>query len=483
MTRHPPVIQVDAMARVPARVLRDPVGLVQALTIENPTASGDDRFYPLARIDDAWDEVVVPRAFDVRPWLKPRYSDIATVSDLDSIEWPHVNLGDRSPALGPNEHLRYDQGPAWASIAPPPANPWGRILALGCGKGKTVLSLKLAQLRAVPTLVICHTLNMMETWGRTAVDLFGASPHQIGFIGGGLKQWNRDLVLATMPGVLSNWPREFYSRFGLVIMDEGDLLGARHLSKILPLFVGERLLVTATVERSDGMEALYYNHVGPVVFSDIVPDMQPRCFFLDSPVPASVIVTKGKRNPKKIRTPTERQAWNGFVGRPTANMPKTVSFIEEHCPERAAWEMEVVTELLSEGRKVLFLGERVEGLRQQHRRAVAAGLSSGLALGSSHMEQSEVDAALRNSDVVWAIQQIAKRGLNQPDIDTVVLQYTCYSDANRLQQTVGRALRYIEGKDPLVVVLNDPAVPCLVNNAEKVAAWLALQGYDVEWYE
>jgi len=480
-----PAIHIDNVVRVPLELLPDPVGLVHALTLESPTGSGSDRFHPLARIDERWGEVIVPRAFNLLPWLKPKKQYVIH-DNVAFWPWRRVTLGDRTPELGPNKFIAYDQGPAWEAISRTPHRPYGQILALGCGKGKTVLALSLARKRGVPTLVVCHTINMMNTWAQTAVDLFGVDPSRIGFIGGGKKTWpGKDLVFTTMPGVLSgSLPPQFFSTWGLVIFDEGDLLGAKHLSKILPLFMGERLLVTATVTRSDGMEALYFHHVGKVVYEDTRPDLEPRCYVLDSPVPPFVWVEEGTRKKKRKKQTTERYAWNRFVNRPAPHVPRTVSFLVDHVPERFAWEMEVVGELLGEGRKVLFLGERVEDLKRHHDAAVKLDWESGLALGSSHMTDDEVKAVLRDCRVIWGIQQIAKRGLNQPDIDTIVIQFASFKDENRLQQTVGRALRFTDGgKDPLVVVLNDSNVGCLNNNAVEIVAWLQRQGYAVEWYE
>lgn len=493
-------ITIDAVTRIPREHLDNPLHLIQDLVLENGSwhagmastgKTSVPRYFALAQEDRISDEVTVPRAADVVRYLKRGLvGEVSVYSELlDRSWWPRVWLGDGDPELGPHAQIPYDQKPAWQAISASPEWPWGRILALKCGAGKTVLALKLARLRSVRTLVVCHTLNMTRTWSEmAAADWCLDYPREFhGSIGDGTVDWeNRDLVFSSMPGLLCRqYPPEFWSRWGLVIFDEGDLLGASHLQKMLPLFLGERLLVTATVSRRDKNDSLYRMHVGEVCFEDTIQDLVPECLIVDSPVPRMVQVMS-PRTGKETYVSSEQMAWSPYLKRLAPNIPKTITFIKNNCLSRQGWCLKVVKDLLDQDRKILFLGERVAGLQDFNARAqeLWSEYSSGLVLGASHMSLEECEKNLEQCNIIWAIQQIAKRGLNQPDVDTVVIEYASFKDPNRLQQTVGRCLRYYEGKmSPQVLVLNDANVPCLDDKAQYMSSWFQRQGYKVSWFK
>lgn len=491
-------ILIGAETLIPLEYVSSEAGLIHHLTFENGqwhaskrsgVENNQPRYFHLAHIEG--DYMAVPRAWDASEWLIEQ-APIQAELLARSFWWPHTKLGTDNVVLGPNEAIRYDQSKAWEAISKRPDWPWGRILALGCGKGKTVLALKLAHLRAVPTIVVCHTINMMQTWSETAASdwclKYPMNKH--GFIGDGMNDWKgRDLVFTTMHGLLAReYPPEFWERFGLVIFDEGDLLGAVQMSRILPRFLGERLLLTATVERSDGHEVLYYHHVGKVVYEDTKPDLAPKVLVLDSPVPREMYGIKrykrgGRWFTKKGMMPTEQTVQRGAMHVP--HIPRTINKIRE-CTERFEWAFDAVAELLFLDRKILFLGERVDELKLLHQRTQEElyAYKSGLALGKKHMKPALIATNLQECDVIWAIQHLAKRGLNQPDIDTVVIQYASFQNPGRLRQTIGRALRYQKGKkEPLVIIMNDARVPIINEKAMSLARELEGEGYELEWYE
>lgn len=494
---------------VPVEHVIDPLGIVQELTFKNanykpkaeytyygiPGKKGglrligrDERvdysqFQMAQFVDD--DYLAVPRSYDIFSKLRalPEGVFYTTRTPFDNgSPFRHVTLGKDNIVLGPNSSIRYDQGPAWEALHTPNEYPYGRTLVLGCGKGKTVLALKHAFHRHVPTLVVCHTRQMCSAWSDTAAAPWALSlPYsRHGFIGDGKIDWRgKDIVFSTMPGlVCREYPQEFWDYFGLVIFDEGDLLGATELSQVLPKFLGERLLLTATIERPDGHDELYYNHVGPICFYDDVPDLSPRCVVLDSAVPA--IDGQGREVTQKIW-------WRSPGGGPilVPHIPKTLTNITRLFPERRNWAMQIVKDLLDEGRKVLFLGERVAELKAFDRRSKLEWpeYKSGLTLGGQHTTPAEIDEVLKSCDIIWGIQHIAKRGLNKPSIDTIVIQYSCFRQVGRLKQTIGRALRYHEGKKaPLVVILNDPQIEVFDNMARTLYVMLQQLGYEMSWH-
>ena len=489
-------ITIGARTIVPIEHLESPESALIDFTLENGAWSqGSDlpRYFAEAELlknsDGEPTAIAFPRAADLTPWLRKSVrSKVPIVAEaLDHSMWPRIELGDRTPDLGPNEHIQYDQGPAWEALKKEPFRwPFGRILALKCGAGKTCLSLRLAQHRGVRTLVICHTLNMAKQWSAEAVDLLGLPADRHGFIGDSRVEWeDRDIVFSSMPGLLCReYPPEFFYRFGLVVADEGDLLGASKMREILSIFPGERLLVTATLKRKDGNDALFYLHVGEVCFLDTEDDIIPDVYVLESPVEdfVPVISKSGKIDYK----PSEQTVYNRAYRRHFPHIPKTISLLANY-EERSQWCLRVVRQLLDDGRKVLFVGGRVEDLKRFHASAIEnwPHKTSGLILGKQHgISAEEASDALKNSDVIWGIQQLAKRGMNERSIDTVVLQFSQFNEPGTIRQLVGRACRYHpDKKKPLVVLLNDRQVGCLDANTHKIVEQLESRGSEVTWYE
>jgi len=472
-------ILIGSQTSIPRELLRDEVRLVSDLTIVTSSRTGK-AFYCLAEEDIETDSYLVPRAIDITPYLKSvARTHLCILAEPLEREywWPPVSMTlQHVPPLGPNEAIRYDQAPAWKALTSPPVWPWGKILALGCGKGKTFLGLRLACVRDTKTLVVCHTNAMIDTWTTLARDLFGIAEEDIGVIGGKRIEWeDKKIVFSTMPGILCRqYPEEFFTDFGLVLFDEGDLLGAEKMSRMLPLFLGERVILTATPERRDGAHVLYEKHVGPIAHYDVQPDLQPTCYVIDSPVPA-----------KASGESMQGYCWSRFTQKMEPHIPRTINKLSAYSP-RFWWALDTVRALLSEGRKVLFLGERVEELKQLNTcLSERTKYTTGLALGMKHMPKgAKLDDILASCDCIWGIGKIAKRGLNEPSFDTLVIQYASFNDPNILRQVIGRVLRYQEGKqDPLVVILNDPEISCMSKNATRLAHRLERDGYKLEWYD
>lgn len=505
MTTHRPIL-VKERLHIPLEYVRNPFEVLDALRIKNtgykaPPAMElfgtkdkgcirilgkedlyDYSYFEMGQIDPKNDYLVVPRAFDIWKYLYPPPEGENYPCESDLLvpnKWRTVNLGQDNIQLGPNDLIKYNQTEAWEALSAPMEFPYGKILGLGCGKGKTVLALKLAYLRHVPTLVICHTRQMQNAWSDTAAApwCLNLPKFRHGFIGDGKCKWrNMDIVFSTMPGLICrNYPDEFWKYFGLVIFDEGDLLGATELSQILPKFLGERVLLTATVDREDGKDQLYYNHVGPIIYHDIEPDLAPHCIVYDSKVPDTD--KEGKDVVIKI-----------FMDPPGAyvpHIPLTLSNIVRQFPERREWASNIAYRYLEEGRKILFLGERVQELKLYNKAAQEywPKYKSGLALGGQHTTPEEIATTLKTCDIIWGIQHIAARGLNEPAIDTVMIQWMCFKKEGRLRQTIGRALRSKIGKkQPYVVLLNDPKIDVFDRKAELLTLMLKNSGYKVEWY-
>lgn len=136
----------------------------------------------------------------------------------------------------------------------------------GTGTGKTVSALNLAAERGRSTLVITDREYLsFEQWIPEAKDKLGLSDDQIGIIQGANCEYHKPFCAGIARSIIDNeYPPEFYSAFGTVILDEVHKFGAKSMAKILMMFTAEcRLGMTATTKRGDGAQRVYTDYYGP----------------------------------------------------------------------------------------------------------------------------------------------------------------------------------------------------------------------------
>lgn len=140
------------------------------------------------------------------------------------------------------------------------------IIQLPTGKGKTILGLYIASQLSCKTLIVVHKDDLVDGWKKDIAFAFDNKVHA-----GLIKAKSRDvghfITIATVQTLnrLSDEELEnLYSTFGLVIQDEMHHCPASSysvVSKFRPLY---RLGLTATPERSDGLDhimTLYYGGI------------------------------------------------------------------------------------------------------------------------------------------------------------------------------------------------------------------------------
>ncbi|MBL8603985.1 MAG: DEAD/DEAH box helicase family protein [Myxococcales bacterium] len=143
------------------------------------------------------------------------------------------------------------------------------VVVLPTGAGKSYVA-ELAMCEAQrSTLVVAPTLDLMNQWYEVLHTAFGC---EVGLLGGGYHE-PRDITVATYDSAALHMERHG-NRWGLLIFDE-----VHHLPSPTFLLSAElslapfRLGLTATLERSDGREALLDERVGPVVYARGIKDL------------------------------------------------------------------------------------------------------------------------------------------------------------------------------------------------------------------
>lgn len=244
-------------------------GVRNALTFLISDKMGGSRYLQLYK--ETHDHIIVPRAFwDVR--------DLAfEVVDCRPASFKPVSI---------ISHVRLDAKNASSDTQARAVDAIlggvGGILQLACGKGKTVVSLHVASLLSVPTLIVVGNTNLMKQWA-DEIERHLEVPDGVGLIQGDVCDWKKPVVLSTYQTLANradDLPEEIRRWFGLGIFDEGHHTAAPWFCRTVDLIYGYRLILTATPDRIDGAHVVYNFHVGSVLYKDLKQDLVPHFQFL-----------------------------------------------------------------------------------------------------------------------------------------------------------------------------------------------------------
>lgn len=411
------------------------VGPIQK-ALEFLVGSREGEPYTIKMWETTRNHIVCPREF-LPPSEYPKY------------KFPYVDL---RPQFGKAEFedlvipRTEEQVVAWHALA---MNDNG-ILNLACGKGKTKLSLKKIAQKGVPTLVIVPDGGMLEQW-KESIKGSDRTPQglrvngEIGIIQGTTFDWKRPIVLALVTTLAlkirdGKIPEEFFRYFGLIVYDEVHQIGAPVFSQTAWPFYGDRIGLTATVQREDGLDPIYRYHIGEPFYSDLKQDLIPYVYFQKTPatLDQELAVRNGSVNVSMLRSMLGVSPW--------ANNYRY-------------W---AIREALEQGRKILCLSHSKQQLRLFH--AMFPG--SGLII--SETDRTQRLDVLRDNQLVFAISKLGTTGVDDDRLDTL-FWLTPFRSLNALQQSFGRIQRPLPGKrHPVVTIFDDTEVPTLKNMCLKL---------------
>lgn len=339
------------------------------------------------------------------------------------------------------------------------------ILNLACGKGKTVLStVKIAQ-KQVPTLIVVPDGGILSQWEETILGnkSKGREPAlkfkgELGLIKGPVFNWAKPITLAL---VTTLWmrieqgavPEEMFRYFGLIVYDEVHQIGAPKFSLTATPFYGDRIGLTATIEREDGMDPIYRYHIGEPFYSDLSQELIPRTYIQQTPI--TLDYEKARSDAGTINVSILRS----MLGRSL---------------EGNIYRYWKIKEAADAGRKVLALSHSIDQLKLMH----AMFPESGLIIGST--PQNERMDILRNSKICFAISKLGSTGIDDSRLDTL-FWLTPFRSKSTLQQSAGRIQRvHTDKMTPVIVIFEDWTVPTLRKMCSSLKSTLKKWEYPLE---
>jgi superfamily II DNA or RNA helicase len=147
------------------------------------------------------------------------------------------------------------------------------VLSLHTGFGKTVMAIYLSSKIGLRTVILCHRKVIIEQWVESikkyipnaTVCILGEKVGKKEMKSRTFDEGNCDFLICNVINV-PNKTREFYSSFGLVVVDEIHTVCTSAFSKCLNYFFPEYLIgLSATPFRSDGMDRIIELYCGPEI--------------------------------------------------------------------------------------------------------------------------------------------------------------------------------------------------------------------------
>jgi superfamily II DNA or RNA helicase len=136
------------------------------------------------------------------------------------------------------------------------------LVVLPTGTGKTFLAMLAITKVGRPALVVTPTIDLINQWHRELNEHFGGD---IGMLGGGAYDL-QPITVSTYDSAYMHVER-WGNRYGLLICDECHHLPGPSYQMIATMSIAPfRLGLTATPERADGLESVYEELLGPIVY-------------------------------------------------------------------------------------------------------------------------------------------------------------------------------------------------------------------------
>lgn len=240
------------------------------LTFDNPAYRNALRFSKYNRVSIPPSLMYYEQSkYNGEPCIKmPIGFDLASVvedySDLKVVDERVYSQIDHAPFV---LSLRDDQKEASENyLYYKDRNPISSIIQLPTGKGKSILGLYLASRLSCKTLIVVHKDDLVDGWKKDIALAFDNKVHA-GLIKAKSREVGHFLTIATVQTLNRLKDEELeklYSTFGLVIQDEMHHCPASSYSVVANFRPRYRLGLTATPERSDGLDhimSLYYGRI------------------------------------------------------------------------------------------------------------------------------------------------------------------------------------------------------------------------------
>lgn len=333
------------------------------------------------------------------------------------------------------------------------------LLGDGTVTHNTSESIWIASQLKLKTLILVHTTTLLNQWKERIQEFIPDA--KIGIIQQNkIQADDKDFVIGMVHSVaMKDYPKSLFDSYGFLIVDECHLICTRVFSQaFVKITARYNLGLSATPYRKDRCEKVFQHFIGPIIHYEKRPgnsDLRVKCIHFI--IPGFVPIYDRTGEPSYIRT----------LVKITQNTQRNLALVDQ------------ITEMATEKRKVLVLGEFIEQLEtldtmlQQN-----TEFTTGLYIG--RMKQKERDES-QKCDVILGTYKLASVGMDIPDLNTLVMA----SPRREIEQSVGRILRKSKNTKikPKIIDFIDSSFYYLKHQGKARQAFYTSYDYTLEFYE
>ena len=300
----------------------------------------------------------------------------------------------------------------------------------------TVMALKIISEIKKKTLILVHKEFLMNQWIERIAEFIPSA--RIGKIQGQIQDvQGKDIVIGMIQTMYNrDFDADFFSPFGLTVIDEVHRIGSEEFSKTLFKTITPNMLgISATVERKDRLTKLLYMFIGPKIYSEERKD-------------ADLVQVRGiEFDSRDTAYSTMEYDFRG--------MPKYSTMITKICEfgPRSDFIVRVIDDLLRESpeSQIMVLAHNRSLLSYLydaigHKIGEERG-SVGFYIGGMKEKDLKVTEGKR---IVLATYAMAAEALDIKTLSTLVMA----TPKTDIEQSVGRILR-VKHASPIVVDIID----------------------------
>jgi superfamily II DNA or RNA helicase len=332
----------------------------------------------------------------------------------------------------------------------------GGIISVGCGRGKTVMGLKIAEELKVKTLILVHKEFLMNQWIERIKEYLPEA--RIGYIQGKILDIQRkDIVLAMIqslsdPRKDADYPSNIFESFGLVIADECHHLAARQFCRSIAKYPFKYTLgLSATPDRADGLARVFKHYLGDIVYKDSEIESTAEDIAIEHIPNSTVEIYMYKMLSETVDSKYNKQELNYKKKPNIVTMKSNVA----NCLHRTKFLLSFLPRLIAEGRTILILSCRRAHITEMEKLITEMAIEKdlpdctvGLYVGGMKQEKLDISATKR---VIIATYDMAEEAFDCKTLNTLI-----YATPHKnIKQAVGRILREEKKKRKIIPLIID----------------------------
>lgn len=307
------------------------------------------------------------------------------------------------------------------------------ILVSPCGSGKTFMGIYLIYKWGQKTLWITHTKELLLQSTSQLTKLLNLEPNEIGMVGNSKFTIGAKVTVGLVQSLEKIKDPTFFQQFGTIIVDEAHHVPSHTFRKIVDQTSAKyRLGLTATPNRTDGLEQLMYVYMGPIIHKISLQELLHE---------------------NKIVIPKVKQIPTSFFSYREEYRELMADLIQNH--ERNKLIVSMICSTFLKGKDLgLVLTERI-----QHCQIIKEMISSNdsaltveiLTGKVSLKKRKAIIQQMNNREIDILIStKLADEGLDIPQLNVLYLA-TPSKAISKIKQQIGRIMRFTPEKERALV--------------------------------